>query len=185
MTLIDHSSLPRPVQTKNSSDLERGAAPRSIADEFVVWTGLGNEVWSIKIMKPSQKCYTYWEPDWEEVNEKLKKLQLATAQARLSELERRAAGETNRARKERERKKKQKAAKQAAAGQTEQQRREQQRAAAQDPAQSEMAQQLWRVWRSSIYPSARRRPEMLWHLWQVAAAMVRHKVSSQPSGWRH
>ena len=80
--------------------------------------------------------------DLEEVAEKTKKLQLATVQARLGELERRAAGETNRARKERERKKRQKAAKQAAPGQTEQHRREQQRAAAQYPARSEVAQQL-------------------------------------------
>ena len=52
--------------------------------------------------------------DQEEVNAKMKRLQLATMQARLGELERRAAGESNRARKERERKKRQKAAKQAA-----------------------------------------------------------------------
>ena len=30
---------------------------------FFVWTGLVNELWSIKVMKPSQKCCTYWEPD--------------------------------------------------------------------------------------------------------------------------
>ena len=41
--------------------------------------------------------------DSEEVTEKMKQLQLATMQARLRELERRAAGESNRARKERER----------------------------------------------------------------------------------
>ena len=44
-----------------------------------------------------------------EPNEKLKRLQLATVQARLGELQRRAAGESDRAQKERQRKQRQKA----------------------------------------------------------------------------
>ena len=61
----------------------------------------------------------WFEPQGEdqvEVREKMKKLQLATAQQRLDEIERRKAGTSNRAQKERERKKQQKAARKAAAG---------------------------------------------------------------------
>ena len=74
----------------------------------------------------------------------MKQLQLATMQARLRELERRAAGESNRAQKERDRKKKQKAAKKEAAKEMQQQS-EQRRAAARDPTTettTETAQQI-------------------------------------------
>ena len=81
--------------------------------------------------------------DTDEVQEKTKALQLATVQARIDELERRAAGDSRRAQKEKERKKKQKAAKKAAAGQEKQQQREHPRAAAQaSPTEAVAAQQL-------------------------------------------
>ena len=70
--------------------------------------------------------------DLEAVSKKLVKLQLATAQSRIDELERRAAGASSRAKKETERKKKQKAAKKEAAKEMQQQS-EQRRAAARDP----------------------------------------------------
>jgi hypothetical protein len=50
-------------------------------------------------------------PGQDEVAEKMKALQLATASARLEELERRAGAQTTRAQKEKQRKQKQKAAK--------------------------------------------------------------------------
>ena len=65
------------------------------------------------------------------MKENTKELQLATAQARIDELERRAAGDSKRAQKEKERKRKQKAAKKAASGQEEEQQSDEQRAAAQ------------------------------------------------------
>ena len=80
--------------------------------------------------------------DLEAVSKKLVKLQLATAQSRIDELERRAAGASSQAKKERARKKQQKAAKRSAAGLEEQQRRAQQREAATNPTQSATAQQL-------------------------------------------
>ena len=79
------------------------------------------------------------------VNEKFKRMQLATAQARIGELERRAVSDTNRAQKERERKKRQKAARRKAAGEEEHARRERQQAAATNPAQLDEAQQLARA----------------------------------------
>ena len=54
-TSINHSSSPRLVEIPNSSVLERGAAPQSIADEFLISTGPGDELWLIKVLKPSQK----------------------------------------------------------------------------------------------------------------------------------
>ena len=50
-------------------------------------------------------------PGQDEVAEKMKALQLATASARLEELERRAGAQTTRAQKEKQRKQKQKAVK--------------------------------------------------------------------------
>ena len=75
----------------------------------------------------------------------MKRLQLATMQTRLDELERRAAGESGRALKERQRKQRQKAAKKAAAAHGAQQRDGRQQAAAPDPARLDEAQQLARA----------------------------------------
>ena len=81
--------------------------------------------------------------DLDQVKEKTKELQLATAQARIDELERRAAGDSKRAQKEKERKRKQKAAKKAASGQEEKQQSDEQRAAAQASSnETAAAQQL-------------------------------------------
>ena len=74
-----------------------------------------------------------------EVDERFRELQLATAQQRLQELERRTASTTRRAQKEKERKKRQKAAKQA--GRAELARREQQRDAAQAATQAQQPEQ--------------------------------------------
>ena len=54
-TLINHSSSPGPVEIKNSSAIDWGAAPRSKTDEFGISTSLGDELWLIEVLKPSQK----------------------------------------------------------------------------------------------------------------------------------
>jgi hypothetical protein len=74
-----------------------------------------------------------------EVDERFRELQLATAQQRLQELERRTTSTTRRAQKEKERKKRQKAAKQA--GRAELARRAQQRDAAQAATQAKQPEQ--------------------------------------------
>ena len=74
-----------------------------------------------------------------EVDERFRELQLATAQQRLKELERRTTSTTRRAQKEKERKKRQKAAKQA--GRAELARRAQQRDAAQAATQAMQPEQ--------------------------------------------
>ena len=43
-TLINHSSSPGPVEIKNSSAIDWGAAPRSKTDEFGISTILGDEL---------------------------------------------------------------------------------------------------------------------------------------------
>ena len=80
--------------------------------------------------------------DSDMVKEKTKELQLATAQTRIDELERRAAGDSKRAQKEKERKKKQKAAKKAAEGQEEQQRGQKRAAVPASSNEAAAAQQL-------------------------------------------
>ena len=93
------------------------------------------------------------------------KLQLATAQARLDVLERRAEGVTHRAEKERERKKRQKAAKKAA-----------QLASSSSANGRQRTIRHRRRWsgsldarRSSIASGRRLRPKMLWwDLWRAA-----------------
>jgi hypothetical protein len=74
-----------------------------------------------------------------QVTDKMKELQLATAQQRIDELQQRTAGAARRAKKEKERKLKQKAAKKA--GQQELARREQQRATTQAATQATAQQQ--------------------------------------------
>ena len=91
----------------------------------------------------------------EAVTKKVVKLQLATAQTRIDELERRAAGASDRAKKERERKQKQKAAKKAAAAQ--EQQSEQRRTAARDPTTettTENAQQIAHAARQHLQHAA-------------------------------
>ena len=108
--------------------------------------------------------------DQSEVLEKTKKLQLATAQARLDELERRAAGATQRAQKEKVRKQKQKAAKKAAAAAEEQQRHEFEQQRATQPAQLAAEQQLAQA--AQQHSTAQRQP---------AACDVRTSNTGQPA----
>ena len=53
-TLTDHISITTRGRSKSSSDLERGAAPRSTADEFSDLPLVVIEIWSIRVLKPSQ-----------------------------------------------------------------------------------------------------------------------------------
>ena len=92
--------------------------------------------------------------DLGQVKEKTKELQLATAQARIDELERRAAGDSKRAQKEKERKKKQKAAKKAAEGQEEQQRGQKRAAVPASSNEAAAAQQLANAGQHSTGPGS-------------------------------
>ena len=48
-TLGGHISVTIGLQTKNSADLERGAAPRSFAAEFFVCNPIVTEIWPPKV----------------------------------------------------------------------------------------------------------------------------------------
>ena len=121
--------------------------------------------------------------DQEMVNEKFKRMQLATAQARIGELERRAVSDTNRAQKERERKKRRRP----------QEGRQLERRSTRGANGSRQRRRIRHSWmkRSSLrvrhgsMTSARRRPRLWWDPWWVAAQHPQMmQKGSRPPGWR-